>query len=169
MELSIVGGFLFFSFFFCSPFGGIRLFFGLGNHKRISTSCWCWEKKGGKREREGEKGDGAPGGIKTVIIYNYTTHNPFIASCLSLSSTADQELIRVLARRSEISPPPFTLIGGHRHWLYGAVITAISAVLNGTYYPLHLQSKALPITFYCSVCAPPYILSEYTSSSHSSY
>lgn len=87
----------------------------------------------------------ASAGIKTVIIYNYTTQNPFIASCLSISSTADQELIWVLAWRWEISP--FTVIGGHRYSLYGAVITTIFAILNGTYYPLALQSKALPITF----------------------
>lgn len=28
-----------------------------------------------------DKRNGTPGGIKTVIIYNYTTHNPFIATC----------------------------------------------------------------------------------------
>lgn len=56
--------------------------------KEIQPAADAEMREGRERQRERETG-----AIKTVIIYNYTTHNPFIASCLSVSSTADQELI----------------------------------------------------------------------------
>lgn len=88
----------------------------------------------------------ASGGIKTVIIYNYTTHSPFIESCLLVSCTPDQECgpddVRV----------PSSLIGWQRYSLWSTII-AIFAVLNGTFYQLPLQSRALPtsLPFLCTL------------------
>lgn len=127
MEISIVGGLFF--FFFCSPFGGIRLLSGRRSHKRILTSCW-WHETVREKDR-------ASAGIKAIIVYNYTTRRPLIECHLLVSSAVDHKW----GLDDEINPSP--VIGGWKFSLQEAVITVFT-VLNATFHIFKVKLSLLP-------------------------
>lgn len=71
-------------FYFAHHLEELGSYLGWGNIKEIQPAA------GAERR---DKKNGMPCYIKTVIIYNYTTHNPFFVSRSTILAIADQELM----------------------------------------------------------------------------
>lgn len=80
MEMSILG----IPFYFAHHLVELGSYLDWENIKEIQPAA------GAERQ---DKKNGMPGHIKTVIIYNYTTHNPFFVSHPTILAIADQELM----------------------------------------------------------------------------